>query len=635
MELKKELGGLDLFAIATGAMISSGLFVLPGVAYSVVGPGIFISYFLASILLLPMLFNLAELGTAIPKAGGEYYFISRSFGPGIGTLGGVATWAVLSFKTAFALIGMGAFANVIWPSLSYVELKLVAFLSCVFFTGLNLWGSKHSGRMQRWLVGVLLLILGVYIVYGLFNVNMDHFKGGLFRNSDDQGNFSLLAVGAAMVFISYAGIGKITIVAEEVKDPGKTLWRAMFAAFIIASVIYVVAVFVTIGIVPRADLLPLPEGVGVLSEAALMPFSAAGAILFGQIGRFVMAGGALLAFASTANAGIMTASRSPMAMSRDGLLPPFFSRINTSHGTPHYAILITSGFISMLLFLPITIFVKSASAMILMLYWMSNLCVILMRESKLKGYQPKFRAPLYPWMQVTGLLAYAFLLRELGALPLFIAGGILACAVVWYALYAHPHIERESALTHLARRIAGMAFPSHDLEAELGDIIHEREGAVGDRFDRLVSNCRVIDLPPDITKDKLFRLAAGELCGRLNVPADEIYCRLHEREELGSTVVIPGLAIPHVVVDGTGLLDLVIFRSEKGIDFSEETLPVHAVFVLAGSNDERNSHLRALMAIAEIAQHEDFSEKWLSAADEEALRSLVINSKRHREPSQT
>lgn len=632
MALKKELGGLDLFAIATGAMISSGLFVLPGVAYSVVGPGIFLSYILASVLLLPMLFNLAELATAIPKAGGAYFFISRSFGPAIGSLGGIATWGALSFKTAFALIGIGAFANVIWPELGFFHIKIIALGCCAFFTLVNLWGAKHSGRMQIVLVAFLLAALAAYISYGLFNVNMENFQGRLFRDESDSGNIFLLFVGSGMVFIAFAGIDKIAVVAEEVKDPAKTIWRSMLMSFAIVSVIYALSVFVTIGLVPREEMLLVPENPTEVSEAALMPLSAGGRVLWGSFGMYLLAGAALLAFGTTANAGIMASSRAPMAMSLDGLLPPFFGRINRWRGTPHFAILITSGFISLLIFLPITIFVKSASAMILMLYWMSNLCVIIMRESKLQGYQPSFRAPLYPWMQAVGLVAYAFLLLELGSIPLLISGGILSIGVIWYALYAHPHMERESALTHLARRIAGMAFPNHDLEAELGAIIHEREGTVEDRFDRLIKQCRIMDLSQEISKDELFRDASNELSSRLHVPSDEIYCRLHEREELGSTVVRPGLAIPHVVVEGNNLLDIMLVRCENGIHFSDEDPPAHAVFVLVGSHDERNSHLRALMAIAEIAQDEEFDEKWLGAKDEEELRSFIRNVKRHREP---
>lgn len=104
--LIRELCLLDIFCIASGAMISSGLFVLPGLAYSKAGPAIIFSYAIASILIIPAILFKTELSTAMPKAGGTYFFIDRSMGPLMGTIGGFAAWFSLAFKSAFALIGI-------------------------------------------------------------------------------------------------------------------------------------------------------------------------------------------------------------------------------------------------------------------------------------------------------------------------------------------------------------------------------------------------------------------------------------------------------------------------------------------------------------------------------------------------
>ena len=83
--LKRELGLFEVFCIASGAMISSGLFVLPGLAYVKTGASVIISYLIASLLIVPTLLSKAELATAMPKAGGDYFFIDRSMGPAVGT----------------------------------------------------------------------------------------------------------------------------------------------------------------------------------------------------------------------------------------------------------------------------------------------------------------------------------------------------------------------------------------------------------------------------------------------------------------------------------------------------------------------------------------------------------------------
>jgi len=104
--LEKQLGLWDVYALATGATLSSGFFLLPGLAAAGAGPAMPLSYLLGALILLPGLFSLVELATAMPRAGGIYYCLDRSMGPLIGTIGGFGTWIGVVLKCAFALIGM-------------------------------------------------------------------------------------------------------------------------------------------------------------------------------------------------------------------------------------------------------------------------------------------------------------------------------------------------------------------------------------------------------------------------------------------------------------------------------------------------------------------------------------------------
>ena len=97
-ELKKQLGALDVFSVASGAMISSGLFVLPAIAFMKAGPAMILSYFLASLLIIPSVLSQAELATAMPRAGGTYFYVERSLGTIWGLFGGVANWFSLALK---------------------------------------------------------------------------------------------------------------------------------------------------------------------------------------------------------------------------------------------------------------------------------------------------------------------------------------------------------------------------------------------------------------------------------------------------------------------------------------------------------------------------------------------------------
>jgi len=611
--LKKDLGFLDVFCLGTGAMISSGLFILPGILYAVVGPGVFLGYLLAAVLLLPAVVSKAELATALPKAGGDYFHIDRSLGPTFGMLAGLAAWSSLALKTAFALIGLGAFTRLLWPGLSLLQARFIALGFCVLFMLVNLWGAKHAGRLQVALVAVLLVLLCGYVVVGMGKVEASRYTPLL-----PQG-VNAVVLGAAMAFVSFGGLTKVASVAEEVKNPGRNLPLAMFVSGAVVAVAYVAVTFVTVGVVP-----------GEMLSGSLTPISLGGDVLWPKAGLAVMSVAAIFAFVSTANAGILAASRAPMAMSRDGLLPEFFGRVGERRGTPHYAIVSTSALIGASLFMDLGLFIKSASAMKILLFGFSIVALILLRESRVPTYQPKYRSPLYPWLHAAGILAYVFLLIELGSLPLLVAGAILGTGMIWYALYAKTRVARESALAHLAQRIASRTLGGHDLEAELAEIVHTRDGGAEDRFDRLVRDCVILDLEGAASREDVFRAVAEKLASRLDVPPAEVLRLLHEREELSSTVIRPGLAIPHIVVEGTGRFDVLLVRIREGTPFVPDAEPVHTVFVLIGSADERNYHLRALAAVAEIAQDPHFDRRWRRAKDVEALRQLILHSRRRR-----
>jgi len=615
-QLKKELGFLSVFCIASGAMISSGLFVLPGIAFEMVGPGVFLCYLIAAIFVIPALFSQAELATAMPKAGGSYFYIDRSLGPGFGTLGGLASWASLSFKSAFALIGMSAFARLILPvAISDLHMKLIGCGLVLVFTLLNLWGAKHAGVLQIVMVLSLLFILGGYATAGVGSL-----EPGRYRPMLPDGLNPLFA-GAAFIFVAFGGLTKVASVAEEVRSPARILPWVMFASYVVVTVLYVLVAFVTVGLVPAEEL-----------SGSLTPISLAGEALWSTPGKIIMTGAALLAFISTANAGILAASRFPMAMSRDGLLPAFLGKVNNRRGTPHYSIVFTALFmIAVILFLDIKLFIKTASAMKILLFMFTMVSLILMRESRIGTYRPKFRSPLYPWLHVAGILGYGFLLVELGSLPLLICAAVLGAGFAWYSLYAKAHVLRESALIHLARRIASRSLPGHDLEAELAEIVRERDERLEDRFDHLVRECAILDLPESVSRERLFHMVAKELAGSLQMPAEEIHRLLDEREKSSSTVLRPGLAVPHIVVDASNRFDILLVRSRDGIELTPDKPPVHAVFVLIGSPDERNFHLRALMAIAEIVQDVDFDSKWRRARGEEGLRKMILSAKRRRD----
>ena len=612
MKLKRELGLLEVFCIASGTMISSGLFVLPALAYAQAGPAIVASYFFAGLFAMTGMFSQAELVSAMPKAGGTYFYVSRSMGPAVGIIDGIITWFSLSLKSAFALVGMAAFITIVCPN---IDVHLIAIALCIFFVIINIISAKKTGRMQVFLVVGLFGVLAFYVIKGIPAVDIHNFKPFA-----PAGFASIFAV-AGFVFVSYGGLLKIASIAEEVKNPSKTVPLAMVLSLVVVSIFYILVVFVT-------------SGTGILKfgteTPSLMPISDGAAVFLGNKGKIILSIAAILAFVSTANAGIMAASRYLYASGKDKVLPESFANINKRFGTPHVAILVTGLFMVIALFLNLDVLIKAASAVLIITFIFSCLCVIILRESRLQNYQPKFKSPLYPWMQIAGIIGCGALLISLGAKALIASGAFIAIGFFIYWFYGRIKSNREFALLHLIERITAKELTTRSMENELREIVRERDEIVKDKFDELVEKACVLDFDEKLTRNDFFKKAATGLNKPLELSESAILEKLTERENQSTTALTPFLAIPHIIVEGEHSFSLLVARCKKGISFSDEDKEIKAVFVLAGSLDERPFHLRALAAVAGIVQDPHFEEKWLAAKDEHALRDILLLGKRRR-----
>ncbi len=611
--LKKELGLLDLFSISSGAMISSGLFILPGIAFAKAGPAIILSYLLASILIIPAMLSKVELATAMPKAGGTYFFIDRSMGPTMGTIGGFAAWFSLAFKSAFALVGIGAFALLLNPGFTEMQMKLIAVLFCIIFTTVNLIGVKHTGKTQIMLVVALLCLLVFYIIVGSFSVQLSKFTPFA------PMGFNSIITTTGLIFISFGGLTKIASVAEEVKNPTRNIPLGMFLSWGIISLLYVLVIFVTIGLVDPAQL-----------RGSLVPISLGAGTILGGAGVMIMAIAAILAFISTANAGLLAASRNPMAMSKDALLPSFFARLS-KRGTPVFSILFTSAFmICVILLLDLETLVKTASTLKLLLFLCVTLSVILMRESKVRYYRSERRSTLYPWVHIAGIAGYGFLIFQMGTVPLLTVGIFILFGLVWYLVYARGKIKREYALLHTIKRISGNEPESHLLDKELREVLIERDSTAEKRFEEAIKNCRVLDFD-ELTPEDFRKLLTHELADRSGGDEKELYDLINKREP-DRDIVIGDVGILPLTVRGRNKFDVILVRSKKGVTFSDTVQPRHALFIIASSQDQQNVYLHSLMWAVQISKELDFETTWLNAQNSRELREIILACWRERKP---
>jgi amino acid transporter len=326
----------------------------------------------------------------------------------------------------------------------------------------------------------------------------------------------------------------------------------------------------------------------------------------------------------------MSASRYPLALGRDRLLPPPFARVHAKRGTPVVSIVVTGAVIVVSLLLDLELLVKAASTVVLTSYILANVAVIVIRRSKLVNYQPSFRVPFCPWLPLFSIVLFAFLIVDMGLVAVEISLTLVVTALLMYLFYGRRHAKLEYALLHLLERVTAKQLTDDRLESELREIIHERDEVIHDAIDEMVKVATVVDLERHLERDKFFHIVARRLSRNLPLAEEAIYQLLEDRERQGSTAVMPFVAIPHIIIKGTHQTRILVARCRKGVAFSDDRKSVKAVFVIVGTQDDRYLHLKTLAAVAQIAQQKHFEQRWLEAKSEQQLRDIILLSDRIR-----
>ena len=414
-KLERSLSLITVIAISIGGMLGSGIFVLPGLAAAKTGSSVWLAYLIAALCILPAALSKSELATAMPSSGGTYVYIERAFGPILGTVAGIGLWLSLLLKSSFALVGFGAYLSIlisIDPDLT----RIVA----VFFLGLilllNIFGVKKVGKVQIVIVALSLACLTLILIFGLPEINTVFLKPFLIN-----GKMGLMST-VAFVYISYAGVTKVAAIAGEIKNPDKNLPRAMILSLFIMTTIYVSIAFILVGNIPLEAL-----------EKDIKPIYTIANMLGGQYVGYAAALIGVITLISMANSGVLAASRFPFAMARHKLLPSFMSKIHSKYLTPTSTIILTCAVMALvILFLDVEKIAKLASAFMVMMFILVNAAVVVLRETSAQWYNPPFRSPLYPYVQIFGIVSGIILLVLLGWVPFL---SIIAIFIIGVAIY--------------------------------------------------------------------------------------------------------------------------------------------------------------------------------------------------------
>ena len=429
-KLERSLNLTSVIAISIGGMLGSGIFVLPGIAAAKTGSSIWLAYLLAAVCILPAALSKSELATAMPSSGGTYLYIERSFGPIFGTIAGLGLWLSLLLKSAFALVGFGAYlAVLVNASNGFTQYVALFFLAVILM--LNIFGVKKVGKVQIVIVGISLITLSMVLIFGLPAVDKELLDP--FYTDGTMGLFSTVA----FVYISYAGVTKVAAIAGEIKNPSKNLPRAMILSLFIMTLIYVFIAFILVGNLPMSEL-----------STDLRPIYSVANKLGGPLIGTITALVGVITLISMANSGVLAASRFPFAMAMDKLLPDFMGKIHSKFLTPVSSIVLTCLTMALvILFLDVEKIAKLASAFMVTMFISVNICVVILRETSAQWYNPTYRSPLYPVVQIFGIISGFLLLIFLGMIPLVAVVTIFLLGFVIYFFYG-----KKTARTGILRK---------------------------------------------------------------------------------------------------------------------------------------------------------------------------------------
>lgn len=421
-QLKRSLGLLGATNVSIGAIIGAGIFVLSGVASGIAGPAVILSFMIAGATAFLTALSSAELSSFITEAGGSYIYADKAFGKFWGFLVGwtksfdyiVGASAVsIGFATYFAyFIGIPAMQNVI---------IIVGAALPLLFMLLNLKGTKEASSANNLLVILKVTALVLFIIVGGFFI----FSSGDYSNYHPffPRGFAGMLSGAAIIFFAFIGFNTVTVLSEEIKNPEKTVPRAIMLAFGVSTLLYIGVSAVEVGLLNW-------KIIGTSSAPLEVSMRVATNNFF--LLKFISIS-ALFATASVVMASILGGSRALFAMARQHVIPLSLARVS-KNGVPFFTVLITGVVIALIVIVTRGNLEWLASVFnfgTLLTFFFINLSAVRLRQ-KMPYADRTFKIPLYPVPPVLGLLFCFILALYLNLNAIMFAGAWIAIGMMAY-----------------------------------------------------------------------------------------------------------------------------------------------------------------------------------------------------------
>lgn len=419
--LKRCLSAWDLTFLGVGAIIGTGIFVLTGIAAATqAGPAVVLSFIIAGLACAFAALSYAELSSSVGGCGSAYGYSYAAFGELIAFIIGWDLLLEYGISVAAVANGWSGYFNnaltaigIPLPDMLTKAPKLGGLINLpasaiiLLLMGLLIMGVKHSAKANNAMVAVKLITITIFIGIAVFNVHPDNWHPfmpfGWFQTLPDGKTTGVLA-GSSLVFFAYVGFDAVSTAAEEAKNPQRDLPFGIVTSLAFCTVIYIIVAGLLTGVVPYTE---LNVSSPVAHALTLIGFNGASAL----ISTGVIAG--LTTVMLVLYYGL---TRIIFAMSRDGLLSPFFSKVNIKTQTPIRVIVLCGVIIALIAgFIPLGDLAELVNIGTLAAFVLVCLGVIVLRITKPDMERP-FCTPFSPLFPVLGMLSCSALMAFLPAI---------------------------------------------------------------------------------------------------------------------------------------------------------------------------------------------------------------------------
>ncbi len=485
VKLSRSLGLLTATMLGVGAMIGAGIFILSGLAAGTAGPAATVSYLIVGVMTLFTALSYCELAAAIPVAGGGYTFVNEAIG---GFTAFITGWAMvfgLVVSAALYAIGFAEHFNpLVAMALPYgLNKAVVAAAIIILLALLNIKGTKEAGQTQNLFTIGKVIILIVFVA-----VCFRYVDWGRFDNFAPFGVAGVLTA-TSLIYISFFGFEQISNAAEEIKNPERNVPRAILLSLLIPTIIYVLVVMVSVGIVDYRKLGGSGAPLVIIARSVL-----------GSYGLFFVLVAGVMSTVSALNAAVLTTSRATYAIARDGFMPGLLARINARFRTPHWAIVATSALAIIIAAAGNVRFVAHLTNFCLLFALVIiNLSVIMLRRRRPELKRP-FRIPFGYAIPVLGITFNLIMMLFMDGITYLLGISYLAVGGLVYLAYAKGAkrtLEHERVIRYL---MAKQARKEYKILVPIGnpdtmkDIVTVA-AAIAKKFDGEILFLSVVEIP--------------------------------------------------------------------------------------------------------------------------------------------